>query len=92
MRALEFQQPRKIDRRGATAGVELVDRREIVGRQPLDVLTRRRECGEDRLGDPGLPVVPRDALVDIGHTVSTVEPVVLRDCRSRCACAASFSG
>src|SRR5262249_21414098 len=26
------------------------------------------------------------------HTVSTVEPTVLRDSRSRCACAASFSG
>jgi hypothetical protein len=26
------------------------------------------------------------------HTVSTVEPMVLRDSRSRCACAASFSG
>jgi hypothetical protein len=26
------------------------------------------------------------------HTVRTVEPTVLRDSRSRCACAASFSG
>jgi hypothetical protein len=26
------------------------------------------------------------------HTVNTVEPIVLRDSRSRCACAASFSG
>jgi hypothetical protein len=28
----------------------------------------------------------------LSHTVSTVEPTVLRDSRSRCACAASFSG
>jgi hypothetical protein len=26
------------------------------------------------------------------HIVNTVEPTVLRDSRSRCACAASFSG
>ncbi len=83
VRALEPQQLRKIHRRSTAAGVELVDRREIVGRQPLDILPCRRERRQDRLGDPG---------VDVGHTVSTVEPVVLRDCRSRCACAASFSG
>jgi hypothetical protein len=36
--------------------------------------------------------VPANRQGYLAHTVSTVEPIVLRDSRSRCACAASFSG
>jgi hypothetical protein len=44
---VERQQPGKIDRCGATARMKLIDRLEVIRRKVLDVLSGRRERGED---------------------------------------------
>src|SRR5262249_4602984 len=44
---VERQQPGKLDRCGAAARMQLIDRLEVIRRQALDVLSGRRERGED---------------------------------------------
>ena len=61
----------EIDRRLPPAGVELVDRRKVVGRQAVDVLARGDERVEDGLLEVAPLVVLRDSFFDpVCHAAS----------------------